>query len=402
MNNRPEAGHSRLNLKRALWITGGLLVLFYGAVLLIPPVARVLLSQSLYNYRYIAREAEAAGEYDRAVAVLEEAAAKIPREVYFERPEFIYDWIGRILRKQGKVRESLEAFLRAQKGYFVNIRLRGYYPPLELIRNILEGYFETGNPEGAFQEASVAMDWYPTQRDELIRTHREYAPTDPRILRDTGVLELKTRRRATGRENLKKASTRSPALPETNFWLGALAESEGRDRVAIEAYEREIENNPFSDNAARRLAALYGPSQTERAKLFQRRDALNKARVTTFAKSGSELALLTGIASQTSHTFTLESATSVVVNVTASSTPFDGMWGWVEILLDGRHLQTLYIGGNFLLPNNRHPMTYSIRLDELEAGKHTLTIRNLSDAGDEHADRNSVIHKIDIYRAPRS
>lgn len=391
--------------KRSLWIsigiTAGLLVVFYTAVWVAPPLIRAVFSRSIDNYDLLAKQAIERGDPDAAVEILERAAREIPREVYFERPEFMYDWIGRIRKDQGKADLGLAAFLRAQQGFFRNIRLRGYLPPPRLIDDIVEAYFLLDNPAGAYNETRVAMDFYPTQHMRFLNRYKEHSEKSASVLRDLAALQIKARRLAEARTGLIQALATEPTLPEAHYWIGRLLEVQGKPAAAVPEYEQELTVNPFNENAVHRLSIL-GPQLRRRVPVLDQVEIKRKAaKVAEFLpeESGKPLASLFGLDASLERKFEWPEAGPAFVNIAAHSTPFDGIFGWVEIRVDDRHLQNLYLDGDGLDQDGTQTRTYSVFLGNLEAGAHTLRIENLSDGRDENNDRNTFIHSIRVFRA---
>lgn len=383
-------------------LTAALLVAFYVGVWLLPRVARKIAARSLYNYYETARRAVERGEYDRAVEVLERAARKIPRDLYFERPEYMYDWIGRIRRKQKRPELSLEAFLLAQKHYFRNVRLRGYLPPPRLVCDIIEDYFATGNPAGAYNEARIALDFYPMLADRFLRSHMRHAPKEAIAMRDLGRLEIKLKRLAVARDHLRASLKLDPALAESHYLLGRLAEVALSTASAVVEYEKELENNPFAFEAARRLFRLYAKMGRDPSEQKRRLAAVRKrSLVVEFRPSNPSkpLASLWGVGARFGKRFELAEPAPVLISIAARSTPCYELFGWIEIRLDGRHLQTLYLDEPF---GDSGAKYYALRPGRLDSGPHVLTIENLSDATDGTSDRNVFIHDIRIFRLDKA
>jgi len=379
----------------SLSITVGLLILFYVGVWLLPRFVHWVAARSLYNYRDLAEQAIARRDYDGAVAVIERASREIPRDIYFERPEYMFDWIGRIRKQQGRTAESLQAFLRAQASFFLNIQLRGYLPPIRLIQDILEGYFVTGNPAGAFEEARVALDLYPMLKDRFLQPHSQRVTSGPLFARDMGILYLKAGRTVEGQARLRESLQKNPRLPDSHFWLGRIEEDLRSANTAIREYEAELAVNAFAENALLRLIHLGNQTHSDTASLAQRLDQLHSLAFVEYLPDapGEPLASLWGIGSKLQLAFTLPEPSDLLVNILARSTPCFGLYGWVEFILDGRHVQNVYVDSLEL-------QVYAVRLNHVEAGRHIFRIEVLSDATDGQADRNTFIHNIRIYRLP--
>ena len=383
-------------MRGGLWacfgITAGLLLVFYVGVWLLPGAIRGVAAQSIYNYRETVEQALARGDHDEAVAVLEHAARRVPRDIYFERPEFILDWIGRIRKEQGRAPESLAAFLRAQERYFRNIQLEGYLPPPRLVDEIIDAYFETGNRAGAYNEARAAMDFYPMLADRFLAAHRSRSANDPQIMRDLGLLEIKMGWLPAGRNSLRQSLARQPYPADSHFWLGFLHEQQGSLASAIDEYEAELANSPCAENALAQLIRLYDQTDRDKAHLARQRRAMHSKAIAQYISDdpSKPLASLWGVASKSQRTFDLSKPGRLLVNIRAHSTPCRSVYGWFEVSLDGKHVQTVYA-------DHREPRTHTVRLDGVEAGRHELLIENLSDARTEKEDRNVFIDEIRIY-----
>jgi len=384
-------------MKRAFYVCGAvtvvLLVLFYAGVALLPHFVRAVVSRSIYNYRRTAEEAIARGDYDGAVEVIERAARQVPRDIYFERPEFMYEWIGRIRKSQGRTTESLEAFLKAQAAYFRNIQLHGYFPPPKLIDEIVEAYLAKGNIEAAYHELRAAMDFYPIISRRFLKPFKQHLAESPRIARDLALLEMKTGDLASARNHLLESLRRDPKIEGSHFALGLLAEGRLTTPVAVSQYKAELNNFPYAENAYSRLAAIYRRLGSDTGPLLARRDRMRSQAVATFLPKGSSkrLAALFTINSKWTGEFDLAEGGNILVNILANSTPCNDIYGWVEIALDGRHVQTLYV-------DDRHPVTYHIRIGGVGPGRHTLRVSNLTDATAEGADRNTFLYNIRVFR----
>jgi len=383
------------SLRIPVLITVGLLAAFYAGVGLLPRVVHALAARSLYNYRDLVDRAVARGDWDGAVAVIERAAREIPREIYFERPEFMYERLGRIRQEQGgHVAESLEAFLRAQACYFRNIRLQGYAPPPRLIRDIIRACFEMDNPEGAYHEARFAMDLYPLFRQEFLKGHLLHAMEDPRIMRDLGLLELKQGNLASGTDRLNQSLVRNPRLPETHYWLGRFAEDLQQPEKAVQEYEAELANWPYSENAYTRLVAIYEQLHRDPAYINYRCNEVHQKALAQYPSATSttgQLAALLIVGSKVELAFDLPEPGNLAFIIVANSTPCYDVWGWFEFALDDRHIQTIYADS----PEVRG---YTVQVNGVEAGHHTFRIENLSDAADGHDDRNVILYNVRVYR----
>ena len=378
----------------ALIITAGLLIVFYSGVRLFPRFAHWVAARSLYNYRDLAEQAIARGDYDGAVAVIERASREIPRDIYFERPEYMYDWIGRIRKQQDRTADSLQAFLRAQANFFLNIHLRGYLPPTRLIHEIIEGYFATDNPAGAYEEARVALDFYPMLKDQFLAPHAGRQAGNPLIVRDTGRLYIKAGEDE-GPERLRQSLVENPRLPNSHLWLGRVEEERGSTDLAVTEYEAELAVNPYAENALLRLIRMRSGTNSDTASLAQRLDKMHSLASTQYLPTTPSvpLASLWGIGSKLELSFGLPESGKILFNILARSTPCFGLYGWFEFTLDGRHVQNVYVDSLDL-------RVYDIWLNDLEAGPHVFRIEVLSDATDGKADRNTFIESIRMYRLP--
>jgi len=380
-------------VRSSLIITAGLVVAFYLGVWLLPRFVHWIAARSLYNYRDQAEQALARRDYDGAVAVIERASRGIPRDIYFERPEFMYDWIGRIRKEQGHTSDSLQAFLRAQAKYFVNIQLRGYLPPPRLIRDIIEGYFATNNPAGAYEEARAAVDFYPMLRDRMTEPHGKRVTGGPVIMRDTAILYIKTKRSTEGEARLRQSLDLHPQLPDSHFWLGWLAEQSHSTETAVREYEAELAVNPYGENALLRLIHLSNDARSDTASLAQRLDGMHSLAFTEYLPPTPSAPLVTlwGIGSKFEPAFDLSERANLLFNILARSTPCYGLYGWFEFTLDGRHIQNVYV-------ESEEPRVYGVRVTGVEAGHHVFRLEALSDATEGETDRNTYIHSIRIYR----
>jgi len=372
-----------------------LLALFYAGVFVLPPVVRAVATHNLYNYRLTVEKAVAQGEYERALAVIERAARRLPRDIYFERPEFMYTWIGEIWQKQGDAGRSLDAFLQAQAWHFRNIALRGYLPTPKLIRDIIESYFALGRPEAAYHEARAALDFYPMLSAQILQTHKAHARQDLRIERDLALLDAKLGRYSESRSRLQQCLAGNAALPGVHYALGRIAELwQQSPQPAIAEYERELAINPFNENAAGRLAMLYPALHGGRPPdLAPFRARAKAALVAEFVgpAPGKALATFFSVGARVERTFELAQPGTALLNIRASSTPCDRLYGWVDVRLDGAHVQTLYLDGP-------EPFTHEVRVPIKTAGPHRLEIENLTDAMRPGEDRNAVIHAVRVYR----
>ena len=377
-------------------LTVTLLAVFYGGVWLLPRIARAVAARSLYNYRDQVRQALDREDYDGAVAVLRRAAREIPRDIYFERPEFIEDRIGQIRLQQGRTTESLQAFLSAQKGFFRNIELRGYFPPPRLVLDIIRGCFATGDPAGAHQEARIGMDFYPMMNAQLVQPHVDHSAADPRILRDLALLAATTGNYSLARDRLRKSLADDARTAESHYWLGRLDEMQNLPGPAAKAYEAELAAFPYADNAYSRLLAIYQETGRDVQPLLDRRETMRAKALAEFlpADPSKPLAGLLTVGSACEQTFELEQPARLLVNILAGSTPCHGLFGWVEITFDGRHVQNLYVCDPL---SKRNLLAHHVWLGRVEAGRHLLRIENLSDALDERDDRNVFIHNIRIF-----
>ena len=384
-------------LRIPLLVTVGALAAFYAGVALLPRLVRVVASRSLYNYRDLAAKAVARGDYERAVSVIERAAREIPRDIYFERPEFMFERLGRIRKDQGgHGAETLEAFLRAQASYFRNIGLRGYAPPPRLIRDIIQAYFEMDNPEGAYHEARFAMDLYPFFRQEFVKAHVVHCMEDARIMRDLGLLEIKQGLVPSGRERLRQSLVRDPRVPESHFWLGRLAEDTRQTSEALREYEAELANGPYNENAYVRLVALYDQLRRDPAYVSYRcTETHNQAIAQYLPKEGATggLAVLLAVREKIELPLDLAEPANLVFSIVANSTPCYDVYGWFDFTLDDRHIQTLYA-------DSLEVRGYTVRVNGVEAGRHAFRIENLSDAAEGGEDRNVIIHNVRVYRLP--
>ncbi|MCX8037186.1 MAG: tetratricopeptide repeat protein [Candidatus Sumerlaeia bacterium] len=380
----------------ALLPTAALLLLFYAGVLVLPVFVRSLAARSLYNYRELSAAAAAEGNYDEAVAVIERAAREIPRDIYFERPEFMYERIGRIRKDQGRLAESLDAFLTAQAHFFRKIELQGYLPPPRLIREIIDAYFEVGNFAGAYHEARSAMDMYPPMKQQFIKAHTLHVMEDPRIMRDLGLLEAKLGQTASAIARLRQSLIRDPRIPESHYWLGRFNEEQGLHEAAIADYRAELANHPFSENAYSRWIAVCETLKQDPAWPVTDRNTMRNRALAQFVNSldpYEPVVSLFGVGSVYEQSFTLAEPGNVLCSILARSTPCQGLYGWIEFVLDGRHVQTVYM-------DSRDVVGYDIRLPNVEAGRHTFRIENLSDAMDATGDRNVFIYGVRFYRLP--
>jgi hypothetical protein len=375
-------------------VTAVLLVVFYSGVRLLPRFVHAVASRSLYNYRERVNRAVARGDYDGAVAIIERASRVIPRDIYFERPEFMYDRIGRIRQQQGHTADALDAFLRAQAGFFRNIQLRGYYPTPRLIHDIIEAYFEMGNPAGAYNEARLALDLYPQLGDELLKPHSVHMMEDPSTMRDLGLLEFKRNMIISGRGRLRQSLVRDPRLVESHFWLGRSAQNQGLLEEALAEYEAELVNCPYSENAFDGLLTAYRRLNRDTAPIIVRRDEMRaKAIAQHVSDKGSTVPLRSfwGVGDKLELPLDPPQPGRILLSILAGSTPCYDVWGWLEVRLDGQHVQTLYV-------DSREPLTYCIWLKRVESGHHVLTFEDLSDATDGKDDRNVFIYNVRVYR----
>jgi hypothetical protein len=219
-------------------------------------------------------------------------------------------------------------------------------------------------------------------------------------MRDLGRLQIKVNKREDAHRSLANSLAGDARPFGSHYWLGRLAEAEGQLEAAVQEYERELEDHPFAENARRRLLPLLGQLGRDASAFTEKSAAARAAPVAEFLpdKPGEPLALFTGIDASWEGTFQQAETADILVNVSAWSTPFDGVYGWVEVLLDGRHIQTLYVAPDPLEPDTSRAQTFHIRLNEVEPGPHTLRILNLSDGMDEKADRNTLFHRIRIHR----
>lgn len=397
---RPAAnGETRAIPWASALMVAALLVAFYLWVWLLPRAVRLVAGRSIHNYRQMAEEALARKDGEGAIAIIQEARGRIPRGIYFERPEFMDDWIGRIRLEQGQVAESLEAFLRAQKGFFQNIELRGYLPPPRLVGDIIKGYFATGNLAGAYNEACVGLEFYPMMQTRFLQPYHDRADKDGRVMRDLGLLALATDRLSLARDRLQRALRRDSAIPEAHYWLGRLREAEGDSRSGTTEYQAELSAFPYAANALARLIAITRGAGGDVRSFLETRQRMHEKAVAEFlpADRSQPLAGLLTIRAACEQAFELDAPGRLLVNILADSRPCHGLFGWVEVTLDGRHIQTLYIRDP-LSKSKRAPLTYHVWLDRVTAGRHVLRIENLTDAADGSADRNVFIHTIRIYR----
>ncbi|MBM3334584.1 hypothetical protein FJY63_07970 [Candidatus Sumerlaeota bacterium] len=384
-----------------LLVTAALLVVFYTGAALLPSFVRWVMSGSIYNYRDLASRAAASGDYDGAVAILERAGREVPRDVYFERPEYIIDEIGRIRRKQGRPAEALEALLLAQSKFFRNIDLAGYYPTPDLILDIVRSYFEVGNPAGAYNEVRLALDLYPMLAAQLVEPHQSRCMEDPRIMRDLALLEIKLKRLADAREHLRQSLIRDPNLPESHFWLGRLSEmmkeTDWMERAVAE-YQAELKVFPYSESAALCLSALYRQLGRDPSATAPRTDAIrSKAIASFYSDKGPQehLCVLLGVGEKVERAFDLPIASDLLFTIAAWSTPCYSVYGSLNFLLDGRHVQTVYLDSDLA-------QAYYVRISDVQEGRHNLVLENLSDASDGPDDRNVLIDSVHVYALSRA
>ena len=380
-------------LRVPLLVTALLLAAFYAGVRLLPGVVHAVASRSLYNYREMVDRAAASGDFEGAVAIIERASRAIPRDIYFERPEFMFDRIGRIRQQQGRQAEALDAFLKAQTGFFRNIQLRGYYPPPRLIHDIIEAYFEIGNPAGAYNEARLALDLYPQISDEILKPHAVHMMEDSSTMRDLGLLEIKRNIVIAGRGRLRQSLVRDPRLVESHFWLGRSAQDQGLLTEALTEYEAELANCPYSENAFNGLIAVYRQLNRDAGPILQRRHEMHaKAIAQHVSDKGTTVPLRAfwGVPDKLEVPLDPAQPGKILVSVLAGSTPCYDVWGWLDVRLDGQHLQTLYV-------DSREPLAYEIWLKRVESGHHVLTFEDLSDATDGKNDRNVFIYSLRVF-----
>jgi tetratricopeptide (TPR) repeat protein len=381
-------------VSQSLMITAALLVLFYLGVFLLPRFVHWVAARSLYNYRDRANEAIVRGDYDGAVAVIERAAREIPRDIYFERPEYMLDWIGRIRKQEARTTESLQAFLRAQANYFRNIDLRGYFPPTRLIHDIIESYFTLKNFGGVYAEARLALDLYPMVKDQFLKPHTNHQADNPIILRDAGVLCIKTGRVADAQARLRQSLADNPRLPDSHYWLARIEEEKRSTDSAVREYEAELAVNPYGENALLRLIRMRSGTEFDTAPLARRLDKIRSLALAEYSiptTTSIPLASLWGIGSKLELTLNLPQPGPLVFNVLAWSTPCYGLYGWLEFTLDDRHIQNVYV-------ESQEPRVYSVYVDRVEAGPHSFRLDVLSDASDGKEDRNTFIQSICVYR----
>lgn len=390
-------GVSRAVVLRLLALTVILLVAFRVGLWMLPGVTHAVAARSIYNYRDMADLASKEGDYDGAVRVLERAAREVPRDIYFERPEFMFDQIGRIRKQQGRVADSLEAFLRAQTGYFRNIELQGYYPPPRLIRDIIQAYFELGNPEGAYNEARHAMDLYPMLQEQFVEIHKVRMMEDPRIMRNLGLLEIKRGGLAPARNPLRQSLVREPRLDGSHYWLGRIAEKLSVSDWQTEAgkeYEAELVNCPYSDSAITQLIALYLQRGQDPAYQVYRREEMHSKALATFPsnpETTAPLAILLAAGDSKEYTFSLPTAGKLYLSILGYSSPCHGVYGWLEVRLDGQHVQTVYL-------DHTNLEDHGVWFKHIEAGSHSISLVDLTDAMEGSEDRNIVLQNIWIYR----
>lgn len=376
-------------------LTAGLLAVFYSGVWALPRIVHRIAARSLYNYRDQAEAAIALDNYDGAVGIIERASREIPRDIYFERPEYMYDWIGRIRKQQGQTTESLHAFLRAQVFFFHNIQLRGYFPPSRLIHDILEGYFAADNFGGAYEEVRAAFSFYPMLKDQFLGAHAGRQLRHPVIMRDTGLLYIQAGRVAEGQARLRDALTRDSRLPDAHLALGRLDEQKCSTDSAVREYEAELAVNPCAEEALLQLIRLGNRTDTDTAPLAARLAEMRSHTLAEYVPTTTSvpLASLWGIGSKLELALNVPEPSPLVFNILARSTPCYGLYGWLEFTLDGRHVQNLYV-------DSLETRVYPVRAKRIEAGPHRFRIEVLSDATDGAHDRNTFIESIRVYRSP--
>lgn len=401
MEGKPmDSGSERRGGGRIPWlgaaIAAVLLAAFYAAILILPSATRALLGRSIYNYRALAEQALARGDYDGAVAQIERAAREVPRDIYFERPEFMFEWIGLIRRRQNRPVESLEAYLEAQRLCFRNISLRVYYPSVPLVREIVRGYIATNNFEGACQELRAAMDLYPMVGTELLHFHEKATSRTAagRRARDLARLDIKILNVESARSRLQNSLNLDPKLPGAHYWLGYTAELRtNTSNTAVAEYRRELANDPLCEEALIAINRLVRPGAGASTDALKGLPDGRKNLVAEFAspQPGKPLATLLQVGSKVQSQFHLDRPGKVQFNIRAASTPCDEVFGWIEVRLDGRHVQTVYV-------DDKQARTYEVIATVDQAGTHQLELNNLTDARVGKKDRNVVIQRIRVHR----
>jgi hypothetical protein len=142
-----------------------------------------------------------------------------------------------------------------------------------------------------------------------------------------------------------------------------------------------------------RLGAIARRQGRDPGPFVRKRRELHDSALAAFTSrdSAKPLAALLGVQSSVEQTFESQASGDLLVAILASSTPCYDIWGWIEVRLDDRHIQTVYL-------DDTQPWVYFVPLRKVAAGSHTLSIHNLTDAMDDSGhDRNSLIYAIHIY-----